>query len=141
MANFANYGNLESILTTYANKINGKANKTDANKVISTDYTLAYNSWEAGTGAYLGYYVYEIETNPRLNGDFPVQVYLTSSQSGNVKPTDSEYEAFNDNIIAGDMYSSDIGEYTKVTILAANLPVDRSGIPMSLKVSIEGVKY
>lgn len=43
MANFANYGNLESILTGYANKINGKADSTDvtnkANLKLATSGT------------------------------------------------------------------------------------------------------
>ena len=47
MANFANYGNLETILTGYANKINGKADGTD---VTSKENLKLATSGTTGTG-------------------------------------------------------------------------------------------
>ncbi|MBR5180092.1 MAG: hypothetical protein IKW90_15045 [Lachnospiraceae bacterium] len=65
MANFANYGNLESILTTYANKINDKADKVvsatngdlaslDSNGNLA-DSGVALNISSPTNGQVLGY--------------------------------------------------------------------------------------
>lgn len=45
MANFANYGNLESILTTYANKINGKVDKSLTEGLLKNDGTVDTNTY------------------------------------------------------------------------------------------------
>lgn len=131
-------------LQTTAQTVTGAINElknTINTQMIKTEYTLSYNSWETGTGDYLGYYIYEIETNPRLNGDYPVNVYLSSGQASDFMPTAEEVEAFNDSIVGGDMFSSDMGDYTKITLIAWQRPVDRSQMPKNLKVFIEGVKY
>lgn len=111
MANFANYGNLETVLTGYANKINNisevvPSDATSSNKLVtqsdlpSSDpydgrkirYTISVSNWSSSPNSD-GYYTYSLTLTKPLSTNTSPNVYIAGS-TDNTEPTATENTMF-----------------------------------------------